>query len=343
MNYWLHRISHHAEVSDPLLKKGILSIGWQELSSEEFIAKCRGDRQCFEKTMSPCYGLPRNRHCLWRFITDMKKGDIVLVPSPGAFSIYEITEDLPFSVEKLNVADLKDWHGNQIVLSRGYLYRNAEKDENLVDLGFFRTVKPLLLDIPRDEYADAALTARMKIRPTNAGINDLAENVRNAMRAFELKKPINLHAQIIEKMGNVVLGLIRDQLNPAKFEKLIKWYFRKCGATLSEIPSKNEPNKVGDADIVATFEPIKTIVCVQAKFHQGDTPDNAVDQIKEYKSAKDVMDDGYARVAWVISSADGFTKECINLAQEAHVILVNGPQFVRMLLAVGLSTLDDTV
>jgi hypothetical protein len=37
MNYWLHRISHHAEVSYPLLDKNILSIGFSDFSNQEFI------------------------------------------------------------------------------------------------------------------------------------------------------------------------------------------------------------------------------------------------------------------------------------------------------------------
>ena len=36
MNYWLHRISHCAEASWPLLEKGILTIGFSELSNNAF-------------------------------------------------------------------------------------------------------------------------------------------------------------------------------------------------------------------------------------------------------------------------------------------------------------------
>ena len=37
MNYWLHRISHHAEVSYPLLDKNILSIGFSDFVNQGFI------------------------------------------------------------------------------------------------------------------------------------------------------------------------------------------------------------------------------------------------------------------------------------------------------------------
>ena len=34
MNYWLHRISHLAELSYPLLEKGYLTIGFSDFSDE---------------------------------------------------------------------------------------------------------------------------------------------------------------------------------------------------------------------------------------------------------------------------------------------------------------------
>ena len=49
MNYWLHRISHHAEVSYPLIKKRILSVGWSDFSNEEYLDECSGDWDKLEK------------------------------------------------------------------------------------------------------------------------------------------------------------------------------------------------------------------------------------------------------------------------------------------------------
>lgn len=39
MNYWLHRISHKAELSYPLLNKGFLTIGFSDFTDNEFIDK----------------------------------------------------------------------------------------------------------------------------------------------------------------------------------------------------------------------------------------------------------------------------------------------------------------
>jgi predicted Mrr-cat superfamily restriction endonuclease len=342
MNYWLHRISHHAEVSYPLLKQGILSIGWSDFSEEEYIERCSNNWEKFEKAfIDEGWDLSKSRYSLWRFISEMKKGDIVLVPSWGTFSLFELIDDAPFSVEKLDINSLKDWNGNNIIKS-GYLYRNDDSTkDNIVDLGFFRNVKPVMLDIPRNEYADQVLTSRMKIRTTNANITDLNQSINNAIKSFEFKKPINLHSLIVEKANHDILSLIRTQLNPDKFELLIKWYFEKSGASNVMIPSKNESGKEGDADIVATFDTIRTIIYVQAKYHVGETSAWALEQINDYRTSKDSMDDGYAKTGWVISSGDNFSEECYETAKDAHVILINGAQFATMLLNIGISELEN--
>ncbi len=343
MNYWLHRISYHYEVSRPLLEKNILSIGWADFSEEQYITKCVGHWDIFEKSFKDAgWDLSRNRYSLWRFLSEMKKGDIVLVPSWGTFSIFEILEDMPYSVEKLDITNLYDLNGNKIIKEDGCLYKNdSSSKDNIIDLGFFRNVKPVMLDIPKSDYADQSLTARMKIRQTNATITDLAESIQNAINGFKLNKPINIHSLIIEEANKHILSLIQTQLNPDKFEYLIKWYFEKSGASNVVIPSKNERDKEGDADIIATFDNIKTIIYVQAKYHTGETTEWAVEQINEYKLSKESMDDGYAKVGWVISSGSDFSQKCYDEAKSKHIILINGKQFATMLLNVGILGLEN--
>jgi restriction endonuclease Mrr len=189
-------------------------------------------------------------------------------------------------------------------------------------------------------FADAALTSRMKIRMTTSDISDLQASVDQAIAAFRSNHPIKLYTTLLDQHTQATLDAICRVLNPDKFEQLIAWYFRKVGATQVEIPAKNESGKEGDADIVATFEPLKTIIYVQAKKHSGETDDWAVQQIKDYRDMKDSMDDGYARVAWVVSTADKFSEKCSSLAKQNKVLLLNGKDFVRLLLNAGIEGLD---
>jgi hypothetical protein len=343
MSYWLHRISYHAEVSHPLLDEGYLSIGWSDFSNNEFIEKVRtGDRVYFDSAIKNEWGgdvLSRARWSLWKYLVEMRKDDLVIVPGWKDFSVYKIVGDCPVTATEL-VAE----SGVYKVDEKGYLIREVDGKTEDIDLGFFWKVEPVCRGIPRDQYADQALTARMKIRSTTASLTDLKASVDTAMERFFAGTPINLYSSILAESQGKVLSLIRNDLNPAKFEILVKWYFERVGATSVSIPSKNEPGKEGDADVVAVFEGIKTIIYAQAKHYNGEASSWALEQISAYVSHKErqneSMDDGYTRIAWVVSSADCYSKECYEKAQQNQVLLIDGAEFSRMLLEAGIAGLE---
>ncbi len=127
---------------------------------------------------------------------------------------------------------------------------------------------------------------------------------------------------VMEGCTDKVLELITEKLDPARLEKLIEWYFKRIGASSVDPPAKNESGKEGDADIVATFEPIKTIIYVQAKHHVGTTDAWAVEQIASYVENKELgREDGYTRIPWVISTALNFSTECRDKAKRHQVCL----------------------
>lgn len=344
MSYWLHRISHHAEVSRPLLDQGYLSIGWSDFSNNEFIEKARnGDRNYFDLVFKKEWGedaLSRARWSLWKYVAEMNKGDFVIVPGWKEFSIYRLIGDSPLTASELTAES-----GAYKVGEKGYLIREVDGKTEDIDLGFFWKVEPVYRGISRDQYADQALTARMKIRSTTASLNDLKASVDAAMERFSKGTPINLYSSILAESQGKVLSLIRNDLNPDKFESLVKWYFDRVGATTVYIPSKNEPGKEGDADVVAVFEGIKTIIYVQAKHYKGEASAWALEQISAYVSHKESqnesMDDGYTRIAWVVSSADGYSRKCYEKAQQNRVLLIDGMEFSRMLLEAGIAGLDN--
>lgn len=344
MSIWLHRISHHAEVAYPLLKQGYLSIGYSDFSDSEFIEDISKPNswQTFEKYFDDTWGSrPKTRYNLWRFINEMSEKDYVLVPSWGNFSIFEFEEEDAKIIADIDTTELKDWHGNNIEKRENGLLYNSKGE--LIDLGFVRKVKAIKKGIPRYEYADAALTSRMKFRSTNADISDLEDSIDKAIASFEKGQPLNIHSQIIEKAKQGVLETLRSELTPDKFEILVKWYFQRIGASEVYIPSKNESGKEGDADVVAIFEAIKTIIYVQAKFHSGETSSWAIEQISDYKDQKDSMDDGYSKISWVITTADNFSQEAFSYAKDYKVQLIDGNQFTRMLLEAGINNLNKAL
>jgi predicted Mrr-cat superfamily restriction endonuclease len=343
MNSWIHRISHHAETSHPLLERGYLSIGFSDFADQSFLDGIKENgRQFFEDEFRRLWGMrPRTRISLWNFLQEMQEGDRVLVPGSGTFSVYEI-RDRALPIGEIDCADLLTWNQEPVARSANGILRN-ESTGSKIDLGFFRKVALVAKDISRSSYADAALSSRLKIRFTTAKITDLNKSIDRALAAHQQGRPLNLYSELLNSQIPSTLALIKSQLNPDKFEKLIEWYFYKVGATRVHIPAKNEPGKEGDADVVAEFEPIKTIIYVQAKAHTGETSEWAASQIKQYKEQKEADDDDYARLPWVVSSADQFSEDCRRLAKENKVRLFAGEDFVRLLLEAGIGGLEKAL
>lgn len=344
MNYYLHRISHHAELAYPLLERGILSIGFSDFTTSGFVNRHQASGwedvpRAIASTSG--YEKTRSRFGLQRFL-QMNVGDRVVVPSWGTFHVYKVVSDERLIAADLDLRGLNTWDGHDVRREEGqiYEYRDGQRQRH-IDLGFFRRVKEVANDIPRSGYADNALISRLKVRQTNVEINDIRKNVDEAIARWNKQKPINMAGLVKERCADEVLNLIKEKLDPDRLEELIKRYFKSIGASSVDIPAKNESGKKGDADIVATFEPIKTIIYVQAKHHDETTNDWAVDQITSYVKNKEELrgDDGYTRIPWIISTADGFSTECHDKAKRYQVRLVNGKELAIRMLEAGMEGL----
>lgn len=344
MPYYLHRISHHEEWSYPLLaERNLLSYGWSFFAAQpNFIAQNQAmDWAGVADAVADAWGPVRNRFGLKRFL-QMNEGDRVVVPTWGAFHVYEIATDerlVPTDIVG-DLIDLESWRGTTAEIQDGYLWEIVEDEPQKIDLGFFHRVNPIATNIPREGYADARLTSRMKARQANLSIDDLQESVENAVAQFQAGQPINVRHLITEECAPIVRETILGNVSPSRFEALISLWFERQGAS-AEIPSPNEPDREGDADIIATFEHLKVIVYVQAKRHDGQTDAWAVEQIKNYKEyqSSNGKDDEYTRVPWVITTAEEFSSDCVEQARKTRVRLIDGTEFAAMLLDSGIKLL----
>lgn len=344
MAYYQHRISHHKEWSYPLLaKRRLLSYGWSHFAAQtNFVAHHQAmNWDGVPQAVADEWGAVPQRYGLQRFL-QMNFRDRVVVPKWGAFHVYEIASNerlVPADIEE-EIVGLESWNATTAVIRNGYLTEIVGHDSNVIDLGFFRRVTPIAQDVPREGYANAALTSRMKARQANLSIDDLQESVENAITRFQAQQPINVRHLIMEQCARVVRKTVLENVSPRKFEKLIKLWFQRQGFS-AEIPPRNEQGKEGDADIIATFESLKLIVYVQAKRHDGQTNEWAVEQIKKYKEyqSKSGDDDEYTRISWVISTAKNFSPACEDQARNAQVRLINGIEFASMLLDSGIEQL----
>lgn len=343
VNYWLHRITggdNALPFAYPLLfNHNLLSIGWSDFSEDDFVisVKEKGIEAIESRMIEDGWSLERNRWYLYRFMYCMKKGDIVVVPTQGEFSIFEIVDDDILTNESIDKSIYLDWEGRCATYDGNYMMNSANQ---AVDLGFYIRVRPISTHIPRADYADSDLHKRMKIRQTNADINDLKESINDALASFSIKKPINLKDEIMDETAPKLLEKIHKFTNPDKFEDLVEWYLYQIGANDIIKPSKNESStEDGDADRVALFEDIKTAIMVQVKKHDAgsNTDDWAVEQIEAYRNNHNF--DEYFTQMWVVSTCDKFNDVAKKRAESAGVRLINGLEFCRMILNAGLEGL----
>ena len=340
-NYWLHRISNEWGVAKPLLEKGYLTIGWQYLMSiSPTLRDCIVDRhgEGFEPLMDELKAHYRSRWCLNRFARFMP-GDTVVVPLyDKCFAIVEVENsaksilDLPLEV----VNEFKD-----VNLSvNGLTDISDSQSIRDIDIGFFVKIKTPVKIIPRS-FAEDKLQTRMKMRQTNASINDLAKEVDDAAKR---EAPVDVHEILVEETANAILGKIKKYVTADNFERVVKWYMERIGASTVYIPPKNSSEKedYADADVVAVFESLGITIYIQVKKHDDKTDVWAVEQISKYDENQEKNSiDGMTYIPWVVSTADDFKEEAKVKAVEKGVKLINGKEFARMLAEVGVNGIDE--
>lgn len=342
MNYWLHRISHECEASYALKDKGYLSIGWNLLDVSALAAAREDDAVLFNGIMDT---KRKSKWYLWYF-AHIKKGDIIVVPEfGGAFSVYEATDiayEAKYYENEIEGTRLK-WNSDSKItwINDAMYYAPSIREDNKIDIGFLIKVKPVLESISRYDYADDKLTSRMKFRGTTADINDIAASVDRAVSSAQENRPLNFYETAATAMSDILNHKIQNELNPDKFEKLVKWYLDRIGADKVYILPKNNPEIEGnaDADVIAEFEKLKYIVYVQAKHHTAVSGDWAVKQVSQYAEQK-CDNDEYNYASWVISSGE-FSDEAVELAALSGVRLIDGKTFARMLIDEGIANINE--
>ena len=209
-NYWMHRCTCGNRAwpftYEMLRNHKLISIGWSDFSTKEKQLALTSGWKSFQKVFTDAgWGLPRNRYNLWRFLNEMKTGDIVVVPLQGRFDVYRIADDIIYNNETIDTSVWIDWNGSKALLdSDGY---PADADGRQIDMGFYRKVEPVAIDIPRGEYAGQALYSRLKIMQTNSNINDLRDEVEVAINRFANSTPINLHNEFVNDAANGLYGI----------------------------------------------------------------------------------------------------------------------------------------
>lgn len=333
---WLHRNNHNGgtawkvlgfddndKFTDPLGKgEYYISIGcYSRKLKKESYERIKKQWAEFEKIcFNELYNgeRPKYRYSLWRFLFEFKQGDILLVPGKHKdFHVFRIISEKPVMRD-----EIKDQ------------FPNIDFDDKH-DFHYFWKVEPVRVNMENSKLADQALSSRMKFRGTTSWLD---QNLKESLKTAVTSERISLYEAAQEKLCQAFLDKINAKTNDYKFEKLIKWYFLKTGASSAKVLGKNTPG-TQDADVEATFEALRVKVYVQAKKQKYDPQiETARKQIEEYKKNNHTEDDGYTYLYWVIHASAAEPK----FEEETDEIrLINGIEFAGMLLDAGISGIDE--
>jgi predicted Mrr-cat superfamily restriction endonuclease len=248
---------------------------------------------------------------LWRFIRDMRPGDLVVVPYGSDFHIAEIA---------------------------GAAYFDDARVDS--DTAHRRPVRWMTAGraIPRSQ-ARAALQARMKIYNTSADASDLLSDIAEfvqrsdqpgAAPTFSSDLRARLHREVLDELRS-------GRLDPFGFERVVADLLLALGALECRIIPR--AHDVG-VDIVAQYrvaQLFKITVAVQAKHYQP-TPPVGADVVEYLASGMDSEDANVGMVITTGTFSDAAVLACREMFAERgyRIQLVDGDQLAGLLLEHGL-------
>ncbi len=335
--YLMHRVSHHSEELNQMLKEGYLPIGWGDIRkhseelADKIIRKAR-DKELSKYNFGQYFkGLSEETKLTWLtarqgyFIynfLNLNIDSIVIVPKAQVFSIYRVIETPKvFSATKTGV------------------------DEKY-DIGFMVKVELLYGDVSRYDYLDSTLNSKLKFRGTNLVFNDEDKKlIDNMIQSIENKTPIDDFSEtkksILKEINQYITSIGHD-----KFERLVVAYLKHIGADKVVIPPKNQNGNNdarADIDVKAAFNKLGIVIYVQAKCHKGTSDTTGIQQLLAYESEEDSDFIQLVPVKWFITSGelvnnyeDLLPEKYKDKADELKYIkIINGTDFAELLFDSG--------
>lgn len=343
---YLQRISYEWNYTRPLLDLGFVMVGWAGYAEKYDLPDIvrKEGREGFDRFMTEQHDTTRSRLSLYRFLI-AEPGDMMLIPLPnGEFALAEV-EQRAEKIAKLPYYTITGLDGKEENRKFSYelLYGHPGKDEWVIydrfvpDLGFFMKVKDV--KIFKRANASPALQSRMKMYQANGDITDLADDIEAVRTA---KAPVDAHNLLSGKLSEEILAFLHKYITSDGLEKLVCKYMKAVGASKAYIPAKNETGKTegADADVVAEFDRLGTVILIQVKMHEGETDEWALEQIHLYAEWKASASAETVFIPWVISTGE-FSDRTRNKAIEMNIRLLDGKAFAGMIAEMGIEFLTN--
>ena len=248
---------------------------------------------------------------MWRFIREMKIGDLVVVPHGSEFYLAEIKGLPTYDPAKVN---------DDSAYRRSVQWLNDKK--------------PIQRSIAR-----SALISRMKTQGTCAYATDLLHEIKDCLRIVAEGQAPTFQTDLQSRLIKETLNELREgRMDSFGFERLIKAVLTGLGAEDARIVPRSEDK---GADILATFliaGAFHQVIAVQAKHWQPDPPvgKEVVEQLIRGIEAESA-DLGMIITSGSISDEAVQVTETYFEEKGITIELVDGEQFAKLIIEHGVS------
>ena len=268
--YWLHRITggeNGTILSAPLLRNhNLLSIGWSFLSKREIANDIqeKGLDAIVKVYKEKGAEWSRNAFNLLSFIQKMGDGDIVVVPEGRYVSIYQLDGNKIYCNE-----DILQEFLNEVGVKR--INNKLTINGDGIDLGFYRKVKPLAIDILRSDLPDG-LYRKTRTLQTNINISDVASEIERLIHTTSGKKEIKIrettYLKFVDNLKKSLDEVVEDESFEERLENVLSFMKSSLlnGVRFEYTPKNSKTQEINlyydsvKEDIDRNVETIKQVV-----------------------------------------------------------------------------------
>lgn len=249
---------------------------------------------------------------LWRFIREMKSGDLIVVPYGREFFVAEVSGPATYDKTKIN---------DDSAYRRAALWLNSGK--------------PIARQLAR-----SALVSRMKTQGTCANATDLLDEIKECLRLAESVQAPSFQTDLQARLVREVLTELRNgRIDSFGFERLIQTVLLGIGAEEVRIVPRNQDK---GADLLATFRvagAFQQVVAIQAKHWQPEPP-VSLEVVEQLIRGIDAESADLGMVVTSGSISDSAIQAAEQFFDERgiRIELLDGEQFAKLMVEHGIRT-----
>lgn len=299
------------------LQQGHIAVGWSDARNLARLS----DWHAFKADLRDAYPAPypdgygdneralgNAAGSLWRFMHDMRVGDVVLSPSSEGFHVAVIEGSPYYDSDGYDQDDC--WRRKVCWITRGAVPRN---------------------------HASNTLQRRLKARQTSVACTDLLDEIRDALVR---SKPLTFNDSVIDAARESVANCLHTAISDYGLENVVARLASSGGARATVQP-KNV-TEAGDVDVIAIYDlkignQESTVeVAYQVKQHEGVSDSAGIEQLIERMEQRPSIVRGC-----FVTTAQSISPEAKRLAVDNEIMVLTEGELVEWVLMAGLQSLAD--